>query len=95
MVLDGVRDHNVLHITDKNTSKEMWEVNVKSYQYPYENLKIILKDKMRTTNIHKSKSVTSYLTIIQGVRYEIAVVGEKPVDSELVLTTLNRFTNEW
>lgn len=56
---------------------------------------MILKKKLRTTEMQKSESITSYLTRIQGVWDELVVVREKPIDSEQVQTTLKEFTKEW
>lgn len=70
----------------------MWDVIVKLYQDPSENRKMILKEKLGTTNMQKGGNVTSHLIRIQGVWNELAVVGEKPKDSELVQTTINVFS---
>lgn len=94
MVLDGVRDHIVPHITDKNMEKDMWDVAIKLYENPSENHKMILKEKLRTTKMQMGQSVRSYLTRIQTVRDELVTVSEKPEESELV-QTLNNFTEEW
>jgi len=34
MILDGVRDHRVSHISGKNTTKEMWDALSEIYQNP-------------------------------------------------------------
>ena len=57
MVLDGVRDHVVLHVADKNIDKDMWDVVVKLYENTSENRKIILKEKLKTA-IDDSMSTT-------------------------------------
>lgn len=41
------------------------------------------------------ESVTSYLTRIQNIRDELAIVGEKHEDKELVQVALNGFIKEW
>ena len=62
MILDGVHDHIISHIVEKNTAKDMWEVVLKLYQDPSENCKMILKGKLRTTKMQKGENVTPYLT---------------------------------
>ena len=44
--------------------------------------------------MQKGEGVTSYLTRLHNVRDELATVGEKPFDDELVCTTLNGFSKE-
>lgn len=39
--------------------------------------------------------MTPYLTIIQNVRDQLAVVGKRLEDTELVRIALNGFTREW
>lgn len=95
MILDGCQDHIVPHIAGKDIAKEMWDALVQLYQNPFENRKMVLKEKLRTIKMQKGESVTSYLTRIQGVRDELAPVGEKPVDGELVRVALIGFTKGW
>jgi len=45
--------------------------------------------------MQKGENVTSYLTMIQGVRDELAAIGEKPYESVLVCIPLNGFSKEW
>ena len=51
MILNGVGDHIVPHISGKNISKEMWDVIEKLFQDPFENWKMFLKEKLRTTRM--------------------------------------------
>ena len=44
MILDGLRDHVVLHVAGKDMTKEMWDALVMLYQDPSENQKMILKE---------------------------------------------------
>eukprot|EP00253_Pinus_taeda_P034531 PITA_34531 len=95
MILDGLRDHVVLHVASKETTKEMWDALVMLYQDLSENRKMILKEKLRTIKMQKGENVTSYLTRIQGVRDELVAVGEKLVDGELVRVAINMFSKGW
>lgn len=84
MVLDGVQDHMVLHIAEKETTKDMWDAIVKLYWDPLENHKIILKEKLENTKMLEGEGMTPYLTRILNVCDEIVVVNEKHDDKELV-----------
>lgn len=50
LILDGVRDHIVSHITTKSTTKEMQDVIASLYQNPFEQHKMFLKERLR--NVH-------------------------------------------
>jgi hypothetical protein len=54
-----------------------------------------LKAKLHDTKMGKEESVSSYLTWVAQVKYELVVVGEVIMDSELVRIALNGFTKEW
>ena len=43
----------------------------------------------------KGESVTSYMTQIKQVRDELATIGEKMEDSDLVRTILNGVSKTW
>ena len=54
-----------------------------------------LKDKQHDTIMGKGDSVSSYLTRLSQVKYELAAVGEVISDSYLVRIALKGFTKEW
>lgn len=83
LILDGVQHHIVSHLTTKNTAKEMWDAVATLFQNPSKNRKMFLKEKLRTTKMHKGEGGTPNLIKIQTARDELAVVGEAPQESEL------------
>lgn len=56
---------------------------------------MVPKENLSTTKMMKGEGVTPYLTRIWDVGDELAAVGEKPKDNELVRITLNGFMKEW
>ena len=56
---------------------------------------MVLKEKLRIVKMLKGESVTSYLTRVRLVRDELAAVGDKRSDGELVHIALNGFSKEW
>lgn len=50
---------------------------------------MVLKENLRKGYMLKGENVTSYLSRIQAVRYELATIGEKLSESDLVHTTHN------
>jgi len=53
IILEGVKDHIIPHLTGKKTTKAMWITNIGLYQGSSETRKLGLKDKLR--NIKMSK----------------------------------------
>ncbi|KAH9294831.1 hypothetical protein KI387_038419, partial [Taxus chinensis] len=45
--------------------------------------------------MNKGEDVTSYLTRLRIFKDELAAVGDKPSDDELVRIALNGFTKQW
>jgi hypothetical protein len=90
IILDGVNDHLIPHL-----AKKMWEALKNLFEVKNENRKMALKAKLHDTEMGKEESVSSYLTWVAQVKYELAVVGEVIMDSELVRIALNGFTKEW
>jgi hypothetical protein len=56
---------------------------------------MILQNKLRSIEMTRSNTVTSYLMKITQIRDQLAVVGEKVVDAELVNMALNGFPTSW
>jgi hypothetical protein len=95
IILDGVKDHLIPHLSGKTTARDMWEALKSLFQSKNENHKMVLREKLRDTKMTGSDMVTTYLTQIRQVRDELAAVGETMIDSELVRMTLKGFMKEW
>ena len=59
------------------------------------NRKMVLKNKLQDCRMTKSDNVTNYLMRITQIRDQLAIVGEKTLDEELVNVALNGFTKSW
>jgi hypothetical protein len=95
IIVDGVKDHIIPHLSGKKTAKDMWEALVKLYQSDNQSRKMLLREKLRSTKMAKGELVVTYLTKFTRIRDELAVVGEKVDETELVRTALNGFTEQW
>ena len=49
IILDGVKDHIVPHISELEMMKKMWKVILNLYQNATTNRKMILKEKLKNT----------------------------------------------
>jgi hypothetical protein len=76
LILDGVKDSLIPHVSEKKTTYEMWETLKNLYEVKTKNRKMALKDKPHYTKIAKGESVASYLTQVAHVKDELVVVGE-------------------
>ena len=94
IILDGVKGHIVTHILELDTTKKMWDVILNLYQNAISNKKMILKEKLKNTQMNQGEDVTSYLTRLRIVRNELVVVGDSPTDDKLVRIDLNGFTKQ-
>jgi hypothetical protein len=93
VILDVVKDHLIPHVAEKTKPKDMFDALVGLFQSDNLNRKMVLKNKLRDCWMNRSNNVTSYLMRITQIRDQLAVVGEKILDAELVNVALNRFTN--
>jgi hypothetical protein len=65
------------------------------YQSKNINMKMILHNKLRSVEMTRSDTVTNYLMKVTQIRDQLAVVGEKVEDKELVNMALNGFSPQW
>ena len=65
------------------------------YEAKNENRKMALCNKLHSVKMEKDESVSTYLTKLAQVKYELTTVEEVVPESELVRITLNDFTSEW
>jgi hypothetical protein len=68
ILLYGVKDHIIPHLTGKNSAKEMWVALNDLYQSKNENMVMVLKERLRSTNMDKGEGVVHYLTQLTRVR---------------------------
>ena len=61
IILDGVKDHIVPHLSKKKTALEMWKALEGLYQSKNENRKMVLQERLRITKMAKG-GVVPYLT---------------------------------
>jgi hypothetical protein len=69
IILDGVKDHLIPHLSRKNTARDMWEALKGLFQSKNENRKMVLREKLIDTKMTGSDMVTTYLTQIH--RFEM------------------------
>jgi hypothetical protein len=80
MILDGIKDHVVPHISRKAKAKDMWKSLSDLYQRKNENRVMALHKQLHGTKMDKGEGVIPYLTRITQIRDELATVGEKTKD---------------
>jgi hypothetical protein len=95
MILDVVKDHLIPHISEKTTTKEMFNTLVSLYQSENINRKMILRNKLGSIEMTRSDLVSSYLMKITTIRDQLAAVGAKNADAKLVNMALNGFPASW
>lgn len=94
MIVDGVRDHIVPHLAEKDTTKKMWDAINKLFQGKNMYWKMILREKLKSTKQNRGENVVSYFTHIRTVKDELVAIGENVEVEELSRTTLNRFLRQ-
>ena len=92
IIMDGVKDHIVPHLSGKKTATEMWTALESLYQSKNENQKMVLQERIHRTKMDKGEGVVPCLTRLTQIRDKLEVVGSKTVDEELVQIALNGFS---
>ena len=87
-----MKDHVIPHISAKDHAFQMWTTLTNLYQSSNENMKMVLREKLKSVHMVKWKGMASYLTKITQVRDELAAVGEVIGNVEMVRTALNGVT---
>jgi hypothetical protein len=64
IILDAIKDRLIPHGLGKTHAFEMWDSLTKLYQTSNKNRKMVLQEKLRSTKMTKTDTVSSYLTKI-------------------------------
>jgi hypothetical protein len=76
IILDSIKYHVILHVIGKSNAYEMWESLTKLYQSSNENLKMVLREKLKGIKLTKTKNVATYM--LMGIKSLDSTVGTKP-----------------
>ena len=95
IMLDGVKDHIVPHLSGKKTALEMWKALKGLYKSKNKNLKMVLQERLRSTKMAKGEGVVPYFTRVTQIKDQFGAVGSKTEDEELVQIALNGFSKPW
>lgn len=60
IILDGVKDHVVPHIVEKNTENEMWEALKKLYQHTSVQRKMLLENQLQSYQMQKGEQIDTF-----------------------------------
>ena len=80
------------HVSEKASSKEMFDALVSLFQSDNMIRKMILKAKLRECRMTHSDNVTIYLMRITQIHDQLGAIGEDVLDAELVNVAMNGFT---
>lgn len=62
IILDGVKDHLIPHLTGKNIAQEMWKALQDLFQNKNKNQFLVFREKLKSTKMWDGKGVALYLT---------------------------------
>ena len=74
IIMDGVKDHIVPHLSGKKTAAKMWAALESLYQSKNKNRKMVLQERKCSTNMAKGEGVVPYLTRLTQIKDELGVV---------------------
>jgi hypothetical protein len=92
---DSVKDHLIPHISELQTTKQMYEALNMLYESKDISQNLSLRNQLRNMKMKNSESVTCYLKGVSQIRDQLVAIGDVISDKELVTTTLNGFPTFW
>jgi hypothetical protein len=90
-----VKDYLIPHIVEKKMTKEMYDALIALYQSVNISRKMHLRNKLFAICMSDIDFVASYLMKIIELRDQLAAIGVKVEDEELVPIALNGFSPSW
>jgi hypothetical protein len=85
IVSDSVKDHLIPHISELETSRQMYEALNRLYERKYISQNLALRNQLRNMKMENSESVSSYLMRVSQIRDHLTAIGDVISDKELVL----------
>jgi hypothetical protein len=95
MIMDAIKDHLILHISEKKTAKDVFNALVGLNQSENINRNMILQNKLRSIEMIKLDSINNYLMKVIQIRDQLVAVREKVTNATLMNMALNEFLASW
>jgi hypothetical protein len=94
IILDGVKDPLIPHLSENKITYEMWEALKNLFEAKNANWKMALKYKLHDLNMDMGEDVASYLTWLAQVNDELIAVRDIISEAELGRISLKGFIKE-
>lgn len=95
IILDGVKDHVVPHIFEKETTYEMWEALNKLYQHTFLQRRMLLENQLRSYQMKKGEPIDTFLRGLNEIRDHLTSTEATPDQELMVRTALNAVSEDW
>jgi hypothetical protein len=95
ILLDGVKDHLVPNIGEKQTAHDMWSHLKGLFEAKHESRIMALKERLQHTRMKKGEGIATYLTKVKQSLDDLLAVGVKLLLTEIVRSSLRGFPKEW
>jgi len=94
MILDGIKDHVIPHIVEKDTAREMWEALTTLYEGTFVQRKMLLESQLRQFQMQKGEEISPFLLMLQRIHDQLTFVGATPDGEFMIKTALNAVTED-
>ena len=94
-IMDGVNDHVVPHIVDKETANEMWKALTTLYEGRSVQRRMLLENQMRLFMMAKGEEIEPFLFRLHAIRDQLTAMGAKVEDDVMVRIALNAVIEDW
>ena len=95
IIMEGVRDHIVSSLHNKDTPYAMWKAVMDLLQNCNDHRKLALKDKRRKIKMEKGDSILKYLTKFTHCRDELGSVGIIVSENDMMSLALLGLPKSW
>ena len=95
IILDGVKDHVVPHIAEKETTKEMWDTLKTLYRHTSMQRKMLVENQLRSYQMQKGEQRDVFLGRLKEIRDQLTSIGATPDQELMVRTALNAVSEDW
>ena len=93
--MDLVRDHLVPQISEKTTTRKMFETLKKLFEHSSINVTFTFRNKLLNMKMTKFENIASYFMRITELRDKLKSSGDNLEEKYLVMTTLNGLPPSW
>ena len=95
IIADSIKDNLIPQVSSRETPKEMFDALSSLFEGRNINIKMTLRNHLKSVRTQKSETMQSYFSRVSQIRDHLEAIGDTVEEVKVVMTALNGLPRYW